>query len=147
MPPSRSSTGVEVVGLKDLLRDLRQFGERDAAREVRSELRRAVIPVSADAKRRSPRSNRNRRRWKYKRHLADTVRPFVRGNTVGIRSPAPHAKIVHWGGRRPTGANRERWVSVKARPFISDAVEDAADRIVDDLWDALDTAARRNGWR
>jgi HK97 gp10 family phage protein len=146
--PSLNGTSVEVEGLRDLMRDLRKLGDKDAAREVRGALKKAAAPIAADAARRAPRSDRDRRNWKYKKHLADTIRPAVQGNKVFIRSPAPHGKTVHWGGRHPADThNREKWVVVRGRPFISDAVEAHADRLVDMIGDGLEDAAVKNGWR
>jgi phage gpG-like protein len=66
----------------------------------------------------------------------------ARGASVGSR--LPQAGVLHFGGTiRPRGVP----IAFPARPVISEAVDRNTDRIVNELGDAVEQAARRTGWR
>jgi hypothetical protein len=138
---------VQTSGFKELRRDLRKV-DKALPRELNKQLRQAVAPAAEDAARRAPRSDRDRSGWAYKRHLADTIRPYATARSVGLRSPAPHARIVERGGRRPLDTrHRANWTQVAGRHFMDDAIRGRVDEVVDAIGDAVENVASRAGWR
>lgn len=134
---------VSIKGLRDLQSDLRKI-DKGAAKELRdalkSEVTREVLPDAISA---APKSKIQKSPT---RHLAGSLRPFVSGSTVGVRSRLPYANIVHWGGRHPLFGNRDHWVQVQGRPFISEAVARHENRLVDRAANAIDHLASLHGW-
>ena len=148
-----SRTGVSIEGLAPFRRGLRQM-DRSLDVNLRQELKAAAEPIRQDAQRRAPQGSRPIPASRSPRkRLADSLTVQVRGNTVAIRSGLPYAKVVHGlpGGRparRPFDArNRSDWRYVQPRPFITEAVEANANRLLDGMEDAVDQAARAAGWR
>lgn len=140
--------GARIDGLRELRRDLRKI-DKGIDRELRQELTSAAEPLRDAAAARAPRGTRPiPKSRRPRRRLADSLRVSLRGDTVAIRSPVPHARIVHDGGRRPVGGDRGgRWIRVPARPFIADAAEGQAGRLLERLGDRVDAFARRNGFK
>jgi phage gpG-like protein len=124
---------VEIQGLRELRKDFRLLGGT-ANRELSKELKQALLPIVASAKAATPqRSGR----------LAASLRPFAAGLKVGVRSGLPYANVVHWGGTiEPRGVP----IAFPRTEFITRAVDERDDRIVDDMGDAIEQAARRHGW-
>jgi phage gpG-like protein len=74
---------------------------------------------------------------------AASIRPYVTARGASVGSRLPQAGVVHFGGTiRPRGVP----ITFPARPVISELVDRNTDRIVNELGDAVETAARRTGW-
>lgn len=143
--PHGFGVAIEVHGLRKLLRDLRAI-DRGLEREVRRRLRQAAEPVRATAEQLAPRSDRPLQKGR-RRRLHESLRVYARGARVYIASPLPYATIVHWGGRRPTDARRrEGWIAVEPDPFIEQAAFLHQNELADDVTDAVNDLARRNGF-
>lgn len=121
----------EVRGLREFRRDLRKLdteadkelreGIRDAARTT---LDRADVPVRSGALKRS-------------------LKISVTARQVSIYSLLPYAPVVHWGGEiEPRGVP----IRFPRTEFITKAVEAGADRLVEDIGDSVERAAKRAGW-
>lgn len=124
---------VQIHGLRELRKDFRKLGGT-ANRELSGELKRALLPIVAVARADAPQRTGR---------LAASIKPFASGLRVGVRSALPYANVVHWGGTiEPKGVP----ITFPRRAFIWDAIEERDDRIVDDLGDAVEDAARRCGW-
>ena len=66
------------------------------------------------------------------------------GARASIGSTLAYAGVVHWGGViRPRGVP----ITFPRTEFISRAVDDHTDQLVEDIADGVDRAARRAGWR
>lgn len=125
---------VHTGGLTDFRRDLERV-EPELDRELRKELRRSVIAVAATAAQIAP---------KVSGTLARSYRPFVLQKSAGIRSNVPYAPVIEYGGSiSPRGTE----IRFAQRLPVTTAVERHADRVVDQFGDAVETAARRAGWR
>ncbi len=136
--------GVEVPELRDAIRDLRRI-DRKIAREAEKEIAQALAPIVAAARSEAPVGTR--RKGRGRRRLRDTVRAQVGSGGVWVGSRLPYANVVHWGGRRPADThNRSNWIDVKGRPFIAQAAERHADRLLGDIDRALDRVYKRHGF-
>jgi hypothetical protein len=126
---------VEVKGAREFQRDLSRV-PRDTARNTEDVLERNANLIAAEARARAPRQT-----GRYAASIR--ARPSREGGmTVG--SDLPQAGVLHYGGTiRPRGVD----IRFPARPVISDALEDRADKIVDEVGDAVDKAARRAGFK
>jgi phage gpG-like protein len=124
---------VHVEGLREFRRDLRKL-EPETAKEFRKDLKAAGEKVAAEARGRAV-----KRSGAYAR----SIRPYVSAKGVSVGSRLPYAGVLHYGGTiRPRGVP----ITFRARPVISEAVDRMTDRIVDDLGDAVERAARKTGW-
>lgn len=125
---------VRVEGLRELRRDLRRL-QPELDKQLRKDIKAAADKVAAAA-----RANAPRRTGRY----ADSIKSYVTGTTASVGSRLPQAGVLHWGGTiKPRGVS----ITFPARPVISDAVDRQADQLVEDIGDAVDTAARRAGWK
>jgi phage gpG-like protein len=130
MPDAR----VRTQGLAELRRDMRRL-EPLVDRELRESIKEAAGKVAVTAGALAPRDSGA---------LAHSIRPFVSGARASIGSTLPYAGVVHWGGEiRPRGVP----IRFERTEFISRAVDDHADELVEDIADGVDRAARRAGWR
>lgn len=124
---------VTVTGLRELRKDLRRLpGQTN--KELSGELKRAIGPVLVQARSLAPQRTGR---------LAGSLKPFVLGTRVGIRSRLPYANVVHWGG---TISPRGTPIRFPRTEFITRAVEAQDDRFVDAVGDAVERAAKRLGW-
>lgn len=123
---------VHVQGLRELRRDLKRLAP-EVDKELRKELRDVARPIIQTAQALTPRRTGA---------LAASLRPSVTQKAVAIRSRLPYANVIHWGGR--TGP--QRTTRIQANPFLSRAIEQHADQVVDAMGDAVDRAADRAGW-
>lgn len=124
---------IETEGLAALRRDLKRLDPL-IDRELRDAIRDAAGKVAITAGALAPRRSGE---------LAHSIRPFVSGAKASIGSTVPYAGVVHWGGTiRPRGEP----ITFKRTEFITRAVDDHADQIVQDMGDGVERAARRAGW-
>ena len=125
---------VRTRGLAELRRDLRRL-EPAVDKELRDSIREAADKVAVTAGALAPRRSGA---------LAHSIRPYVSGARASIGSTLPYAGLVHWGGViRPRGVP----IRFPRTEFISRAVDDHTEQIVEDIADGVDRAARRAGWR
>ena len=130
---SRADNAIRLEGFKEFRRDLKKL-EPDVDKELRKDIRAAAAKVAAAAAVSAPRVTGE---------YAKSIRPYVTARGVSVGSRLPQAGVLHWGGTiRPRGVD----IKFPARPVISDALDKQTDRIVEDLGDAVDRAARRAGW-
>jgi hypothetical protein len=131
---ARQNVTVETDGLRDFRRDLRRL-EPEVDKELRKELRQAVLIVAARAAQLAP---------KQSGALARSYRPFVTQTMAGIRSSLPYAPVIEYGGSiEPRGTP----IRFARREPVTTAVEQYANRLVDEFGDAVERAADRTGWR
>lgn len=125
---------VRVTGLRELRRDLKKLPGQ-SNRELSKELREAVLPVVVRAKALAPRRTGA---------LVASLKPFALGTRAGVRSRLPYAPVQHWGGTiSPLGTP----IRIRRTEFITRAIDEMDDRIVDELGDAVERAAKKLGWR
>ena len=130
---SRADNAIRLEGFKEFRRDLKKL-EPDVDKELRKDIRAAAAKVAVAAAVSAPRVTGE---------YAKSIRPYVTARGVSVGSRLPQAGVLHWGGTiRPRGVD----IKFPARPVISDALDKQTDRIVEDLGDAVDRAARRAGW-
>jgi phage gpG-like protein len=104
--------------------------DRELGRSIREAADKVAVTAGALAPRRSG-------------ALAHSIRPYVSGAKASIGSTLPYAGVVHWGGViRPKGTP----ITFKPTEFISRAVDDHADELVEDIGDGIERAALRAGW-
>jgi hypothetical protein len=127
---------VHILGLREFRRDLRRLGDGGVAnREMSTALKVGLGPVLARARGNAPRRTGA---------LAESLRPFATGLRTGIRSRLPYAGVQHWGGTiSPRGAP----IEIRRTEFITRAIGAREEFIVDDLGNAVETAAKKTGWR
>jgi Bacteriophage HK97-gp10, putative tail-component len=124
---------IRVDGLRELRRDLKRL-QPEVDKELRKDLRAAAEKVATAARARAPRLTGE---------YARSIRPSVTARGVSVGSRLPQAGVLHFGGTiRPRGVP----TTFRPRPVISEAVDRMTDRIVDDLGDAVERAARKTGW-
>jgi hypothetical protein len=124
---------IRVEGLREFQRDLKRL-EPETAKLLRADIRATAARVAVEARANAPRLTGR---------YAKSIRPYVTAKGVSIGSRVPYAGIVHWGGTiQPRGVP----ITFPARPVISDAVDHNADRLINELGDAVETAAHRTGW-
>jgi HK97 gp10 family phage protein len=135
MGRSGGDTGIEIIGLAQLMRDLKKF-EPAVNKEFRTRVRKAVKVVAEDAKRRAPKASGK---------LARGIKPSVTNTGAVLRSTAKHARIHEFGGRHPV-FGRDTWVFQPARPHIFPAVTQGRAAVDKEALAALDDAAQQIGF-
>jgi hypothetical protein len=124
---------VEVNGVREFRRDLKKL-EPAIDRELRGEIREAGATVLVRARSLAPRLTGE---------LAQSLRLSVTQRGVSIYSALPQAPVLHWGGRiEPRGTA----ITFPRTEFITSAVEERADELLDDIGDGIERAALRAGW-
>ena len=124
---------VRVEGLREFRRDLKKL-EPEVAKELRKDIKAAAGKVAAVASAAAP-----RRTGAYAR----SIKPYVTARGASVGSRLPQAGVLHWGGTiRPRGVD----ITFPARPVVSEALDRQTDRIVDELGDAVEAAAKKAGW-
>jgi hypothetical protein len=131
MATQRSAIGIQ--GLKDVRRTMRATTPM-ANRVINQELRKAVVPIAAEARVLAPKRSGK---------MAASTRPYATGSKVGVRSFHPGAGVVHWGG---TISPRGFPITFSRTEFITRAVRGREAAIAKDISDSLQAAARRVGW-
>jgi hypothetical protein len=132
--PARGGFEVRTEGLRDFRRDLKRM-DPQLDKELRVELRDAVVKVTARAALLAPRRTGA---------LAKSYRPFVTQRQAGIRSSLPYAPVIEYGGTiSPRGTD----IVIKRSEPVTRAVERETDEIVDAFGDAVERAADKTGWR
>ena len=124
------SDAVHIEGLAELRRDLRAM-QPDVLREVLGVLKDGERLVADRGRELAPRGHRAipvSRRPRVR--LADSLRPGTAGNTAFVRSPAAYGLIQE-----------------KRSRFMSRALHDSENQIVDLLGDSVDAVADRHGWK
>lgn len=124
---------VQVNGLREFRRDLRRMRpqvDKELLAAIKAGSEKVAITAGAMAPRRSG-------------ALAHSIRAYVSGPVASVGSPLPYAGVVHFGGViRPRGTP----ILFRRNEFITQAIRDHADEIVEDIGDAVEDAARRAGW-
>lgn len=132
--------GIDTRGLRELRRDLKRL-EPEVAKELRVAIRDAVKPVQATGRQLAPRRSGK---------LAGSLRISVTAKGAAIGSRLPYAGLQHWGGSTGKGHKpRVPWsgsVIIEPSLFLSRALEQHEARIVEELGDAVKTAAKKVGW-
>jgi hypothetical protein len=124
---------IDVQGIREFRRDLKRL-QPDIDRELRGEIREAGGVILVRARTLAPRLTGE---------LARSLRLSVTQRGVSIYSPLPQAPVLHWGGTiEPRGAP----ITFPRTEFISQAVEDRADELLDDISDGVERAALKAGW-
>jgi hypothetical protein len=124
---------VRIEGAREFRRDLKRL-QPEAEKLLRADIREIAARIATEAQ-----AHAVRRTGTY----AASIRPYVSGLRAQIGSRLPQAGVLHWGGTiRPRGAP----ITFSARPVISEALDRNTDRLVDDMGDAVEQAARRAGW-
>lgn len=129
-----ADAAVHTQGLRELRRDLKRLDPL-IDRELRDAIRDAADKVAVTAGALAPRDSGA---------LAHSIRPFVSGPKASIGSALPYAGVVHWGG---TISPRGVPITFPRTEFISRAVDDHTDALVEEVADGIDRAARKAGWR
>jgi phage gpG-like protein len=118
---------VRVEGLRELNRDLKRL-EPETAKLLRTDIRAIAERVATEA-----REDAVRRTGAY----AGSIRVYVTQRGASIGSRLPQAGVLHFGGTiRPRGVP----IVFPARPVISQAVDRNADRLVNEIGDAIEQA-------
>lgn len=127
--PKPPASGVTTEGIRDLQRDLRAI-DRKLPRELNKGMREGVSEaVLPTARRLAPvRSGR----------LRDSLRVGGTGARLYIRSTLPYFGPIHWG-----------WPArnIRANPFVTQAIEERLDDVVEAMGDAAEDLARHHGFR
>lgn len=124
---------VHVTGLREFQRDLKRL-EPEVAKLLRSDIKGVAERVAVEA-----RASAVQRTGAY----AKSIRPYVTTRGASIGSRLPQAGVLHFGGTiRPRGVP----IVFPRRPVVSEAVDRHTDRLVHELGDAVEAAARRTGW-
>jgi len=126
--------GVRIEGLREFRRDLKSVN-READRELAKEFRGIARDVAADARSRAP-----KRSGEYAR----SIKVYSEKGGASIGSRLPQAGVLHWGGTiRPKGKE----IRFARRPVVVEAADRMEQEIFDRAGDAVDRAARKNGWK
>jgi phage gpG-like protein len=127
-------SAVRIEGLREFRRDLRAL-ERDAPKALNVAFKEAAQPMVSRAQQLTPRRTGR---------LASSIRATTRGDRLFIGSRLPYASLLHWGGViRPKGAP----ITFRRTEFITRAVADKQDELIDRLGDAIEDSARRHDWQ
>lgn len=125
---------VRIEGLRELQRSFKRL-QPEVEKELRKDIKAAAGKVAVAAQ-----AGAVRRTGAYAR----SIRPYVTARGVSVGSRLPQAGVLHWGGTiRPRGVP----ITFRARPVVSEALDRQTDRLVEDLGDAVEKAARATGWR
>jgi hypothetical protein len=119
-------TKVEVEGLRDLRRRLRQV-DRAAPRELNAASKAIAAEVADLAASYAPRVTGR---------LAESIKVGSRGDRITVRSPLPYAAPIHWGW--PTRGIRGSF-------FVTRAAAERRSEYIDDLHEVIRDVARRYG--
>jgi hypothetical protein len=119
-------------------RDLRAIG-RTLPREVTKAERAAAAPIAAEARQLAPRRSGA---------LVASIRPFANARQVGVSVGVPYAGWIHWGGTiRPRGVAITRSRTDPGAKFVVKAADRQMNRFEWALGEAIDSVAKRNGFR
>jgi hypothetical protein len=134
--PGELGGAVAVEGLRELRRDLKRM-DPELLKGVRTALREAAQIVADEAKRRAPRSGRSGT------HMADTIRPRLRGDSAEVRVGARRKSQRYPSGYRyPSriefegGLGRDPGPHAFLRPALlakSDEVQHRMEQLLDDI--------------
>lgn len=125
---------VRIEGLTQYRRDLSKLDRtvsRELGKDIKKAAERTVLPLARELA--PTRSGR----------LAASLKVGSQVSRAFIRSPLPYANAQHWGGR----VGRHKATRIRATEFASRAIETRKDAVVEEIGDAFDDHARRNGWR
>lgn len=126
--------GVRLEGFREFRRDLRRL-EPEVAKELRKDMRGIGERVAAEARTHAPRATGT---------YARSIRPYVTARGVAVGSRLPQAGVLHFGGTiQPRGVP----IVFRPRPVVSQALDRQTTRIVDEIGDAVENAAKRAGWK
>jgi phage gpG-like protein len=108
--------------------------EPEAAKGLRDDIKHAAGKVALTAGANAPRRTGA---------LQHSIRVFVSGARASIGSTLPYAGVVHWGG---TIAPKGTKILFRRNEFVTRAIADHQDQIVEDIADGVERAAIRAGW-
>lgn len=125
---------VQTVGLRDLRKDLRELGDRDALRELRRAIVTAADEITDLARVYSPIDSGE---------LAAGFRSTTNGDRAVVRNRVEYAGVHEWGGTiRPRGAA----IKIDRSRMLGRAVHDGLEDFMDELADNIMAVAARRGW-
>lgn len=126
---------VRVDGLRELRRDLKDLGDRDAMRELRRAIVSAADEITDLARVFSPIDTGE---------LAAGFRSTTAGGVRAVvRNRVEYAGVHEWGGTiRPRGTA----IRIDRSRMLGRAVHEGLDDFLDELADNLMAVARRRGW-
>lgn len=120
-----ASTGIEIKGLKEVVRSLERFGVEVS--DLKAAFKRIGTIVAEDAKTLAPRKSGA---------LAGSIRPSNTKNKSVVR--AGTAKVVYAGVQHYGGYN-----NIEPHPFLTDALNQNQGEVVRALSDELDALINR----
>lgn len=129
---ARADISIDIEGLRDLQKRIRETGDKSLGRELRQVNREAADIVKEDASPRVPvRTGRLRSTLKSK--------PEQRRASVRLGGPrAPYAPVIHWG-----------WPArgIRARPVVWEALGRRKREIIEKYREGLSRLAKKIGRR
>jgi hypothetical protein len=126
--------GVKVEGLREFRRDLKRL-DAGANKALSAELRETGGQALVTARSLAPRVTGK---------LADSLRLSVTQKAVTIYSTLPQAPVIHYGG---TISPRGVPISFPRTEFITRAVEQHGDELLENVGRDIDRAASSAGWK
>lgn len=127
-------TGVRIPELGKLRRDLKRVNP-EFAKELDRAIKKEAGKVAADARLKAP-----RRSGAYAR----SIRVYGARGGASVGSRLPQAGVLHWGGTiRPRGVP----ITFKPNPVVLQAGERRMGELVEAVGDAVETAARKAGFK
>jgi hypothetical protein len=124
--------------MREFRRDLRAI-DRTLPREVTKAERAAAAPIAAAARQLAPRRSGA---------LVASIRPFANARQVGVSASVPYAGWIHWGGTiSPRGVSMRRTGTSAGAKFVVKAADRQMNRFEWGLGQAIESVARRNGFR
>lgn len=130
---AKGEYAVKVNGLAELRRDLRRL-QPETAKQIQRVLKDAAGVIAHEAALLAPRKTGA---------LAESYRPFTRGNRAGVRSRLEYAAVHEYGGTiSPRGVD----ILIKRSEPVTRAVERETDTIVRELAAGMEIAAQNSGW-
>lgn len=145
MPGDRAYKAIEVEGLKEFRNGLRLMGPA-YVKTLRVELKAAGELVRSGAASLTPVGHRPKPAGI--KHLNQTLKTRVSGDTVAIFSPSPYANVIHWGGNVPNqrSASLRPKRAFKATKFTVRAMDEHAEQLQRNLLAAVENVARQHGF-
>lgn len=119
---------MKIDGFRELRRDLKR-ATPEVNKALTFEMRRVANMVASDARGLAP---------KLTGRLAASLKGSATQRRATVRSTLPYAGPIHWGWPKR---------NIKPQPFIQQTVERGGDRYADEVFDALDRALSRTGWK
>lgn len=141
--PRPGAVTISVEGLDELRRDLKQAGDRATSTELRKELKQAAEIVATDARDKMPYGDDRGG------HARDTVKAGATPTAAyvqGGQQVNPYYGWLDFGSRNPNqqiGPWAHSGAGPKGGRFIYPAIADNSDVLVKKVYDAVDTALKK----